>query len=97
MADGGDRRVALGRSTRAPRRDGTRRYSAAGHPAQRVILELWAILKGLVYATLAEKIATVERELVASAADPERVCRLVGWVWTRDTLTQLPPENPSSS
>ncbi len=67
------------------------------NPAQRVILEWWAILKGLVYATLAEKSATVERELVASAADPERVRGLVGWAWISDTLKQLPPENPSSS
>jgi hypothetical protein len=44
------------------------------------------------YGTIDKKMAAVERELEAMAASPERVQRLTGWSWIRDTLAHLPQE-----
>ena len=46
--------------------------------AERVFEELWGVMEGTVYAGLKEKVAAVECELQALAADPERVERLAG-------------------
>ena len=67
------------------------------NPVERVFQELRRAAEGLVYATLEEKVAAVERELAALAADPDRVQRLAGWAWITATLTQLPAENPAAS
>jgi hypothetical protein len=68
------------------------------NPAERVFQELRRSVEGLLYATLEEKVAAVERELTALAADPARLKRLAGWDWIADTLAQLPTaEYPVSS
>ena len=67
------------------------------NPAERVFQELRRAVEGLVYATLADKVAVVERELAALAADPVRLQRLTGWSWIAVTLAQLPDEYPVSS
>ncbi len=67
------------------------------NPVERIFQELRRAVEGLVYATLAEKVAAVERELEALAADPVRLQRLVGWDWIADTLAQLPTEYPAPS
>ena len=45
----------------------------------------------LVYAALEEKVAAVERELQALAADPARVQALAGWHWIDAAWAALPP------
>ncbi len=60
-------------------------------PAERVFEELRRVVEGEVYATLDEKVAAVERELQALAADPERVRRLAGWAWIQEAWAALPP------
>lgn len=67
------------------------------NPVERVFQELRRAVEGLVYATLEEKVAVVERELAALAAEPARLRRLTGWTWIADTLAQLPTEYPASS
>lgn len=67
------------------------------NPAERVFQELRRAVEGLVYATLAEKMVAVERELAALAADPARLRRLTGWAWIADALTHLPAEYPAPS
>jgi DDE superfamily endonuclease len=62
------------------------------NPVERVSQELRRAVEGLVYATLAEKLSVVERELTALAADPARLRRLTGWAWILDTLDHLPPQ-----
>ena len=46
--------------------------------------ELRRVVEGQIYATLAEKVAAVERELQALAADLERVKALAGWHWIEE-------------
>jgi hypothetical protein len=60
------------------------------NPAERVFEELRRAVEGEPYATLEQKVALVERELKALAAQPERVKRLAGWKWIRDAYAQLP-------
>ncbi len=67
------------------------------NPVERVFQELRRAVEGLVYATLEEKVAAVERELTALAADPVRLRRLIGWEWIAETLAQLPAEYPAPS
>lgn len=67
------------------------------NPAERVFQELRRAAEGVVYATLADKVAVVEAELAALAADPVRLRRLTGWAWIADTLAQLPAEYPAPS
>ena len=56
------------------------------NPAERVFLELRRAVEGRSYDSLEDKIAVVERELTALAADPDRLRRLTGWAWIRETL-----------
>ena len=49
------------------------------------------MVEGTVYASLDEKVAAVERELQALAADPERVKSLAGWHWIDEAWAALPP------
>ena len=67
------------------------------NPAERVFQELRRAVEGLVYATLDDKVAAVERELAALAADPARLRSLAGWGWIADNLARLPAENPAPS
>lgn len=60
------------------------------NPAERVFEELRRVVEGDPYATIDAKVAAVERELQALAADPERVKRLAGWAWICDAYAQLP-------
>jgi hypothetical protein len=60
-------------------------------PPERILKELRRALEGRVSGTPAAKIAAVEREATALAADPERGRRLAGWRWVRDTWAHLPP------
>lgn len=62
------------------------------NPAERVFEELRREVEGEVYGTIENKMGVVERELQAMAASPERVQRLTGWSWIRDTLARLPQE-----
>jgi DDE superfamily endonuclease len=59
-------------------------------PAERVFEELRRAVEGTVYASLEEKVAAVERELQALAADPARVQRLAGWAWIQAAWAALP-------
>jgi hypothetical protein len=61
------------------------------NPAERVFEELRRAIEGRTYVSLAEKMAVVERELAALAADPGRLRRLTGWTWMREALADLPP------
>jgi transposase len=60
------------------------------NPAERVFEELRRAVEGEPYASLEAKVAAVERELQALAADPERVKRLAGWRWIHDARAHLP-------
>ncbi len=60
------------------------------NPAERVFEELRRVIEGMAYAALDDKVAAVERELQALAADPERVRRLAGWPWIRHACDNLP-------
>ena len=66
-------------------------YAPELQPAERVFEELRGAVEGTVYATLDEKVAAVERELQALAADPERVKSLAGWHWIHEAWAALPP------
>lgn len=61
------------------------------NPPERVFQELRRAVEGLVYATLADKVAAVERALTVLAADAARLARLTGWAWLDDNLARLPP------
>ena len=63
-------------------------YAPECNPAERVFEELRRAVEGELYPDLEAKVAAVERELQAWAADPERVKRLVGWAWV---LAAFPP------
>ena len=52
--------------------------------------DLRAKIEWQLSATVEDKIAAVERELLALAADPERVKRRVGWRWIREAYEQIP-------
>ena len=67
------------------------------NPAERVFRELRRAVEGLVHATLADKVAAVERELAALAADPARPDRLTGCGWIGGALDRLPAEIPAPS
>lgn len=58
------------------------------NPAERVVLELRRAVEGRTYASLADKMAAVERELTALAADPTRLRRRAGWAWIADALSR---------
>jgi DDE superfamily endonuclease len=67
------------------------------NPPERVFQELRRAAEGVVYPTLEEKVAAVERELTALAADAARLTRLTGWAWIADNLARLPAPNPAQS
>ena len=72
-------------------------YAPEVQPAERVFEELRRVVEDQVYATLEEKVAAVERELRALAADSERVQRLTGWHWIEEAWATLPPgEEPQA-
>jgi hypothetical protein len=61
------------------------------NPAERVFEELRRAIEGRTYPSLADKMAVVERELTAPAADPVRLrFRLTGWAWIRAALADPP-------
>lgn len=66
-------------------------YSPEVNPAERVFEEVRRWSEGKVYASVEAKQAAAEVYLRQLEADPERVCRLCGWDWIRDTLDALPP------
>ena len=66
-------------------------YAPELQPAERVFEELRRVVEGQVYAMLEEKVAAVERELQALAADPARVKALAGWHWIEEAWAALPP------
>jgi hypothetical protein len=57
------------------------------NPAERVFEELRRAVEGRTYPTIEAKMAVVDHELQALAADPDRVRRLTGWAWINDALT----------
>lgn len=68
-------------------------YAPELNPAERVFEELRRAIEGRVFATLDDKVATVDAILQAWDADPARVQRLTGWAWIHDAFTQLPAAN----
>jgi transposase len=69
-------------------------YAPELNPVERLIQELRRAVEGKVYDTLDAKVAAIEVELRKWDADADRVHRLAGWDWIRDTLNQLPSLNP---
>jgi hypothetical protein len=65
-------------------------YAPELQPAERVFEELRRTIEGKVYAGIEAKMAAVERELRALAADPARVQRLAGWAWIQAAADALP-------
>jgi DDE superfamily endonuclease len=57
------------------------------NPAERVFEELRRAIEGRSYPDIEAKMAVVERELAALAADPVRLRRLTGWAWIETALT----------
>jgi hypothetical protein len=57
------------------------------NPAERVFQELRRAVEGRSYSTLDAKMALVDQELQALAADPDRLRRLTGWTWIDEALT----------
>jgi hypothetical protein len=56
------------------------------NPAERVFEELRRAVEGRTYPTIEAKMAAVEHELQALAADPGRLRRLTGWAWITEAL-----------
>jgi len=65
-------------------------YAPELNPAERLFEELRGKIEWRLYASIEEKVAAVERELRALAADPDRVKRLVGWHWIHQAYERLP-------
>jgi hypothetical protein len=65
-------------------------YAPELNPAERLFEELRRVAEGKVYATLDAKVAAIQAELQWWDANPDRLRRLVGWWWIKDTLNQLP-------
>lgn len=72
-------------------------YAPELNPVERLIEELRRAVEGKAYDTLEEKVAAIEAELRQWDADPERVQRLAGWDWIRETLNQLPSPTPMAA
>ena len=66
-------------------------YAPEVQPAERVFEELRRVVEGKVYPSLEAKVAAVERELTALAAEPARVQQLAGWAWIEAARAELPP------
>lgn len=60
------------------------------NPAERIFEELRRAIEGRFYQTIEDKIAAVEHELAALAADPARVRSLAGWTWITQACQTLP-------
>jgi hypothetical protein len=60
------------------------------NPAERIFEELRRAIEGRLYATIEEKVAAVEHELAALAADPARIRSLAGWPWITEACQALP-------
>lgn len=55
--------------------------------------ELCPGIEGIVYLTIAAKVAAVQAMLQVLDADAERVRRLTRWCWITDARHRLPREN----
>jgi len=64
------------------------------NPVEWLTEELRRAVEGRVYDTLDGKVAAIEAELRKWEADADRVHRLAGWDWIKDTLNQLSHPNP---
>lgn len=62
-------------------------YAPELNPAERLFRELRRVCEGRPYATLAEKIAVVEQELLVWAAAPDRVKALCHWEWIEEAMS----------
>jgi DDE superfamily endonuclease len=60
------------------------------NPPERVFEELRRRIEGRIYETIEDKVAAVEAELEALAADAERVRSLAGWSWITSACQALP-------
>ena len=65
-------------------------YSPELNPAERLFEEVRRHAEGRVYATLADKVASVNAFLEDLDADPARVRCLCGWDWITAAITTLP-------
>ena len=68
-------------------------YSPELNPAERVFEYLRDAIEGKVYGTIAAKKAAVEAALETLAEDPEKVKRLTGWQWIRESVEALADSN----
>lgn len=64
-------------------------YSPELNPAERVFEYLRAKIEGQVYGTITAKKAAIEAELKALASSPDKVRRLAGWEWIRQSVAGL--------
>ncbi len=65
-------------------------YSPELNPAERIFEEVRRRVEGKVYESLREKREEAESYLEELAVDHERVKRLCGWGWLRESLESLP-------
>jgi DDE superfamily endonuclease len=66
------------------------------NPAERVFEELRRGIEGRLYETIEDKVAAIEAELVALAADAARVRSLAGWSWIMNAHLALPLNTAST-
>lgn len=64
-------------------------YAPELNPVERFFEELRRAVEGRVSPSLEAKTTAIETQLWSWDADPDRVRRLVGWSWIKDTLQQL--------
>lgn len=69
-------------------------YAPELNPAERLFQELRRTVEGKVFASLQDKVATLQEELGKWDADPHQVRRLTNWSWIKDALIQLPHPDP---
>lgn len=62
-------------------------YSPELNPAERIFEAIRAEVEGKVYATIADKQKAVEEFLKALSDAPERIKKLAGWGWIRETVS----------
>jgi transposase len=65
-------------------------FSPELNPAERVFEEVRRWVEGVLYDSVSDKRAAVERYLCDLASDPSRVKRLASWRWIRESLQALP-------
>jgi hypothetical protein len=65
-------------------------YAPGVQPAERLFEELRRAIAGTVHPSLEAKVAAVDAELAAWAADPARVKRPAGWAWIEAAWADLP-------